>query len=72
MGGVIAGITPAINSMISSGALTPTPQTQTTQTTPTNAVVAVGGNSQVDNSTTIINTLASYKLTDPWSSAVQF
>jgi hypothetical protein len=72
MGGVIAGITPAINSMVSSGALTPTPQTQTTQTTPTNAVVAVGGNSQVDNSTTIINTLASYKLTDPWSSAVQF
>jgi hypothetical protein len=72
MGGVISAITPAINSMVSSGALTPTPQTQTTQTTPTNAVVAVGGNSQVDNSTTIINTLASYKLTDPWSSAVQF
>jgi GH24 family phage-related lysozyme (muramidase) len=72
-GGIMGDvITPAVNSMISSGVLTPTPQTQTTQTTPTNAVVAVGGNSQVDNSTTIINTLASYKLTDPWSSAVQF
>ena len=70
-GSIMSAAAGAVSSAVSSGALTPTSQTQTSQTQQTNNL-AVGGNSQVDNSTTIINAIQSTKFFDPWESAIQF